>query len=73
MRFSEFATTKDIAFIKFNFTKILHALISQSKKQTQLQKNKQQIAKNQKHNNYIKSLKATSKPNNTTINSRPKR
>ncbi len=74
MRFNEFApTTKNIATIKFEFEKILHALITKAKKQSQLQQSKQQIAKNQKHNNYIKSLKITAKPTNATLNNRPKR
>ena len=74
MRFSEFATTKNIAFIKFNFEKVLNNLIIAAKKEAKINKNKLRMAKQRAKNKRIASLKKTNtKTNNMILNTRPKR
>ena len=73
MRFKEFSSEENtIRYVKFAFQKTLNALVTGHKKRLKIHKNKVKIAKQDKKNKHIQSLKNTSAIN-VNAPERPKR
>jgi hypothetical protein len=73
MRFEEFSKTKikNIRFVKFQFEKILHALLVDAKKDAKNRRNKKKYAKDKAKINKLKANKENTVQ--MQLNMRPKR